>query len=721
MATRQILTSTSIDGSQGVFAGGYIYSANLEIGYTDGPSKVSISCMLPDNSGSFSAPSPDLYGKTYSIKFGNTTFHGYLLTIEQELSSGQKMLHCTFVDKSIILDQYQIGIAGRHPGGGLNNNLIVVPSEANVGGPNNPTLCVDCQTYDIITPNETSSQNSSTCDTNDLVYTFNALVNQIRSIIPIINPFSSMAKNSYTGSVREVLNNWCSDFGLTFFLDSSGFLRFIDLSNGLSINLPNLSGANLKSFRQSNSLEGSYSSGFSTFSLTPTKNHSISNQQYHQLTLGYVGPELGPNGILGAWGMADSSARDLICFQSPRNGFFNNTWDGKRENITHLAISTIELSDIAEIIGDTTIPDLIGKGYSSWILCYYSDQLKNSYVEQERLAVEQYGHQYRVLEGSQYVDTRFIDKPEDEQDTPDITECKPNLRKNIDFSCYPDFGSNLNWYKNVGPMTTNEVVRASFNEPVVIGTNSEIVDLIIQRGGPIYSFWINPGHPLVSLVGFCGGSYSINVSPGEPDPENSWEGRPTPNSGGTINTGEEELKYLNRRSETPCALDCEEGIDPCAQYTEKCNINVYNVRQGIVSRNGQKFGNVILPSIAPFYGWVKADINATISAKGESSTGAKSISNNFNVAESRFTLIDVSNGEQQVAIGSGAGSQSKVSFEIIGFPEGINLRPEDGLSRISITFGTEGVITNVEYNTRPEVPPKQNVTLQNITPRKLLF
>lgn len=83
-------------------------------------------------------------------------------------------------------------------------------------------------------------------------------LNQIKiKLRPRVTNASYLA--AYTGTLREVLRNWCADFGWSFFWEEDS-LNFIDTKERPKINLQTF--ANLESVTDTKTLEGTVSQGF---------------------------------------------------------------------------------------------------------------------------------------------------------------------------------------------------------------------------------------------------------------------------------------------------------------------------------------------------------------------------------------------------------------------------------------------------------------------------
>lgn len=255
-----------INGSNSIF-GGFVYSCRLQIKYGDGQSTVSIS-VISEN-GTFQI-SPSVLSNTfcipYSIQVGSKiTFIGYLESYSQKKSPQGNTLSLFFVDSSHILDVTQVGLYKRYGTGNVDTNatngiygiteadstfnnpswLIVcgfeidpcnsqnyVNPEANFFDPCSP--CINDQAQEDI-KNYVDCEEKAKYEIHDVKYNFSELLSKIQ--IPIIgaaDPNPSYLQQ-YTGSLREVLNQWCQDFGF-FFYWNNGVIVIQDLRNTIQVN-----------------------------------------------------------------------------------------------------------------------------------------------------------------------------------------------------------------------------------------------------------------------------------------------------------------------------------------------------------------------------------------------------------------------------------------------------------------------------------------------------
>jgi hypothetical protein len=224
------------------------------------------------------------------VRIGNFyTFKGHAISFstKESVTSG-KTCELTLVDTSVILDKIYVGLKGKD-GGPLPNILkqnttqVALPGNINL---NNylktssvtPSLVSNkvsnLSIYravgdfsnmifvgDYIDPcgnlendsekdkcdpctSNTTPNNSLDCQKSrgfsklDVDYKFSDLIQEAsRYGVNFNNTFSSPVdyRAQYTGTLREVLNNWCQDFGFSFYWKNDTVI-FFDLSRGININ-----------------------------------------------------------------------------------------------------------------------------------------------------------------------------------------------------------------------------------------------------------------------------------------------------------------------------------------------------------------------------------------------------------------------------------------------------------------------------------------------------
>lgn len=234
--------------------------------------------------------------------FFNFTGYAVAFSKKQSVSSGVTS-ELTLVDTSIILDKLFIGLKGKYGGDipilrrTISGQPTAVPPEVNLNSlysartvdqtveklttyrsnNNSPNIiyvgsyidpCADKgdQVEDGCDPCSATEIANIDCGKSrlfeilDVDYTFDDLINACKGRVTFINAPTAPSdyRNQYTGTLREVLNNWCQDFGWSFYWEDGG-VNIINLSNGINIdNLDLVSEHNCKieEFSKSESIEG---------------------------------------------------------------------------------------------------------------------------------------------------------------------------------------------------------------------------------------------------------------------------------------------------------------------------------------------------------------------------------------------------------------------------------------------------------------------------------
>lgn len=248
--------------------GGYVYNLSCEIGGSQSPSSVTL--RIVNDGGEYSLPRITPSADTNeSINIGNGMFFkGKLVSYNKNISPELSTLEVKYIDGSFVLDQWYVGLHKRH---GYNRvrtgfNRYSAPSKA---GAMSPYLIIVGKEYHPCDTNFDSSVNGSEnqikidwCDPCpfappdkyglscvqdaeldmeilEVKYTFNELLDKLPVKIKK-RPSGEFTKNpkEYVGSLRSVIQSWCSDFGFSFYWDfQTNELVFIDLKSGIKLNL----------------------------------------------------------------------------------------------------------------------------------------------------------------------------------------------------------------------------------------------------------------------------------------------------------------------------------------------------------------------------------------------------------------------------------------------------------------------------------------------------
>lgn len=252
----QVIKGVDIGQGAGNAFGGGIYGASCEIGFSNGPTKISLNVVSTD--GNYQSIIPNVYSTPYHINLNGKVFSGmYLYGYEKTKSAGTSVLSVDFVDSSIILDKVYVGLLHRH--GNQKKQTQIVTGLFTVRCP----TCTDgiitgyqgsARRYLDVVPGGSYNKKGSdgggyiilgkenfpdtNCEIPRVDYNFTELC-QALTKYGISHQLSSFDLNSlyrqeYAGTLREVLNNWAADFSFEFFFDGT-VLKAIDLRKPVDI------------------------------------------------------------------------------------------------------------------------------------------------------------------------------------------------------------------------------------------------------------------------------------------------------------------------------------------------------------------------------------------------------------------------------------------------------------------------------------------------------
>ena len=352
MAYRKI-EDIIVNGISGEIFGAYIYGSNLELGFSESPTKLTLN-IVKEN-GDFESFSNSLL-TSYNIQIGSLNLSKmYLYSYEINRSVGQKVATLSFLDGSFILDKIFVGLVNRHGATGYGPEV----------GFELPAICLSCdglsqslkvgivnrKIFSGLQVNVDLSRGGSiilgqeqfvdgACDIPDVAYNFTQLLNGIRQAgLSTFNFIDINPKyyQSYVGSLREVLSNWCADFGYSFYWDlTQNGIKAIDLkievdyitdikkiindNTTLGVAKTNENTLAIESFNESSSLEGTVTQKFISRYLKPFKTKSSNRSIISPKTFNCIKPEkfnINDNDIARAiLGKYNDNARTVFCMKN---------------------------------------------------------------------------------------------------------------------------------------------------------------------------------------------------------------------------------------------------------------------------------------------------------------------------------------------------------------------------------------------------------------------
>lgn len=272
------IDTVTVNGSN-KYLRGYIYDVNFQPSVGKEPSRLSISVINED--GVYSNPVLTIKQPS-QIKIGSINLNMYPIKYSKKESSQGKILEIEFIDGSFILEKIYVGLIKKHwaipperiifrqgrridtyyQPYTIEKNLLILgrelhPCDINKDGKLDPSElktamdpcdpCPNCPTdkYD----KEEKCDKLSYQKVFDVAYTFFELLDGIGAIaansgvnISVEKPNIQQSKidkflKSYTGSLKQVLDQWCSDLGLAVIFDPvDNKLFFKDLTADVKLN-----------------------------------------------------------------------------------------------------------------------------------------------------------------------------------------------------------------------------------------------------------------------------------------------------------------------------------------------------------------------------------------------------------------------------------------------------------------------------------------------------
>lgn len=300
MAFRKIEDISWNGNDTAVAFGGYIYSLTVQMGYTDGPTKITLNIV--NETGTYTAQDKDGNQSTFkdilstrevnTLKIGDLDpFYLHLVGYEIRTSVGQRILTLQLADTSVLLDKVFVGLINRHvaakdtsPHGssygatsvltevsglkvrcmkcdGSSDTEIVTPGVTlKTGATGNKKYDKIFREIDVVQSAQTLIKGKAyveprdpnhfikdggmiilgkegfveqECDIPEVDYNFTELLSSLAGSSNATNTYIKVAnipnstnstlpdrnteyRQQYTGTLREVLNAWCSDFGYSF-------------------------------------------------------------------------------------------------------------------------------------------------------------------------------------------------------------------------------------------------------------------------------------------------------------------------------------------------------------------------------------------------------------------------------------------------------------------------------------------------------------------------
>lgn len=747
---------------EGKFANGYIYSAQINQGYSENTNKLTIDIVYQQGE-NIVLPEKNLT-TSYRIEFGDLIFpQMYFISHTKNVGVNEEIISCTFVDGSILLDRYYVGLTNRHyrineQNSVFNINVICANCDNTIGIQNgnvnravatSPNLVVN----NLIVVGDEEFVDQS-CDVPDVKYNFTDLLSAMAKIPNFsfrnfldINP---SYKTSYTGTLREVLSNWCSDFGFSFYWDFiSNALICIDLRNPVDLtpvsnyitsnfnqgntsnNLP------ISNFTEEESLEGTYQQDNIDYVLKPSRTKERPFVDFFPISYSCLK-------------INDAFFRETTRYgiNQFKIGCILSKYNQQLRTLYHLNYGNFELIGFQSIyagIEKSVLENVLKNIYEfdpDFIrIGFYSEDNDRANAEKEAAIANDFIGRYYYNDN--YVAWKNL-------------YCNDSARFTLSTTAVPDSDcTRPQPWKSYGgsytpPITSNTQVNCLFTRGSATYEEYNVENFSIENLGPIYTYIagevadqvrnellkINPNdtnadrYRGMTLIAFKGGLSVVSV----------------PNE---YNNSEEGITPAQYESDETlgCSTVCEKdsGTEICSKICTRLSSPAFGLvskfSEGLVISNKLNGSSmkIIFPSEQNYLGYIKAEGSLFYTEFGVKAMNLTSDSNfavNSNVMQYNINLNDITTEDPSVgtinikSIPQNSdelsivqkNTRKSISLKVIGMNYGLlnnYLNPEAGLTSLNVYLNDNGVFTDLTFENRPAQKPKGEVVMQKVGPQKI--
>lgn len=189
---------------------GLIYSVNYSYSPDSG---CEITLFFVNQQGTYFRP---IYLQKAFIQIGNASFSMNVVASDIQLSAGRRVIEVTFVDDTYLLNNYSIVLTGK--GRGFNVYELGAPVD-------HRTLAQ--KQADALDPTAQKIIDLTTFP--DVEYAFFDFLTILRQkfTVQITAAYNTTVTNVFTGTFRQVLDQWCSFFALSWFIEN-GAIKIFD-------------------------------------------------------------------------------------------------------------------------------------------------------------------------------------------------------------------------------------------------------------------------------------------------------------------------------------------------------------------------------------------------------------------------------------------------------------------------------------------------------------
>ncbi len=234
--------------------------------------------------------------QTISVE-GITPFNMYAVKTDLTQSGSGKLLSVKYVDESVILDKVFVGLYNRQgktksydasevtpvapPTSISAGDILILGNEvdpcAELIGPDPDRVdfiadpCHPCmENGDVLRERLLDCQKAREQEILEVRYRFSDLLTCIQTMYDGNVESNENYHGTYIGTLRTVLDNWCADYGYSYFWNPhTSKINFVDMSEGIQMNSANIdNNCNVLSKSVSESIEGTKSTGvIATFAM----------------------------------------------------------------------------------------------------------------------------------------------------------------------------------------------------------------------------------------------------------------------------------------------------------------------------------------------------------------------------------------------------------------------------------------------------------------------
>lgn len=265
------MRTINISDIGGNFYGGMPYNVSWNFN-TKSASTCTVSVV--NERGSYGTPSLG-YASPESVSIGGFTFKGYLTSYTIKETAEAKTLELNYTDTSVDLDRYYVGLFNRWgKNKGLNGRLIILGKtyhpcdtdlDSTVEYSEQEGIVDPCDPCPEMPPDKYENacdEIMSEWEVFPVYYTFNELINNLPVSYTLEGEPKSMKthRGSYTGSLRQVLDSWCSLLGLAYFWDCFNN-QLVIVSRSKKISVPRVSREDVVNLEEGATVENTFARG----------------------------------------------------------------------------------------------------------------------------------------------------------------------------------------------------------------------------------------------------------------------------------------------------------------------------------------------------------------------------------------------------------------------------------------------------------------------------